>query len=410
MSTKASTAVPAGSMKVIGLVSTGHFLSHVYMLLLPPLFPLLREVYGVGFTELGFALTCFSIVTGFTQAPVGFLVDRYGARVILMAGLALESLAIALIGVFPTYGALLSLMVVAGLANAVYHPADYAILNAAVDDARIGRVFSVHTFAGYLGTAVAPVTIIFLAAAMDWRVALVLCGGAGAVVTLLMAVSSRALDGTPAVPRTGRSFQAGTGRAGWGLLFSVPLLMGLLFFTGLSMASRGMTDFGISSLNLMYDAPLAQAGAVLSVFLFASPVGVLLGGWMADRFTRHDLVAALCLVIMSAAAFAAAALALPMSTLGVLFAVAGLANGVIAPSRDMIIRALTPPGAMGKVFGFVSTGYNISGIVAPVMFGYVLDRGEPQIVFWAMGALSLLTLGTIASSGRRAAACRTGAT
>ena len=47
----------------------------LYMLLLPPLFPLLREVYGVGYTELGFAISVFSIVTACTQAPVGFAVD-----------------------------------------------------------------------------------------------------------------------------------------------------------------------------------------------------------------------------------------------------------------------------------------------------------------------------------------------
>ena len=128
----------AGNAKVIGLISTGHFLSHFYMLLLPPLFPVLREVYGVGFTELGLALTAFSLTTGFTQAPIGFLVDRYGARGILIAGVMLESLVIVLIAFFPFYAALVALLVLAGLANAVYHPADYAILNASVARERMG--------------------------------------------------------------------------------------------------------------------------------------------------------------------------------------------------------------------------------------------------------------------------------
>ncbi|MFB3087663.1 MAG: MFS transporter, partial [Acidiferrobacterales bacterium] len=158
METDTTISVPARSAKVIGLVSTGHFFSHFYMLLLPPLFPMLRDVYGVGFTELGLVIAAFSLTTGLTQVPVGFLVDRYGARGILIGGLMLESLAIGLVGLFPFYGALLALMVLAGLANAVYHPADYAILTASVHRARMGRAFSIHTFAGYLGAAVAPVT------------------------------------------------------------------------------------------------------------------------------------------------------------------------------------------------------------------------------------------------------------
>src|SRR3954463_193709 len=140
---------PQRETKVVGLVCTGHFFSHFYLLVIPPLFPILKELYGVGFTELGFATACFSIASGFTQIPVGFLVDRYGARMILIWGLVAESIAFMLMAAFPFYGALLVLMIIAGLSNSVFHPADYAILNAAVDKSRIGRTFSFHTFTGY---------------------------------------------------------------------------------------------------------------------------------------------------------------------------------------------------------------------------------------------------------------------
>src|ERR1035437_7128636 len=137
---------PQRETKVIGLICGGHFFSHFYMLVVPPLFPVLREIYGVGFTELGFAAAAFSIAGGFTQIPVGFLVDRYGARQLLIWGLFSQSIAISLIGVFPIYGTLVTLMIAAGLSNSVFHPADYAILNATVDMTRIGRMFSFHTF------------------------------------------------------------------------------------------------------------------------------------------------------------------------------------------------------------------------------------------------------------------------
>ena len=380
--------------KVIGLVSAGHFLSHFYLLLLPPLFPLLRDVYGVGFTELGASIAALSITTGLTQAPMGFLVDRYGARNILIGGLVLEAVAFGLIGLFPYYSALIALMVLAGLANAVYHPADYAILAASVDQRRMGRAFSIHTFAGFLGAAVAPVTMIFLLAFVDWRTALVACAFTGGIVALLMALNSSVLQDASIVPSTVATANRGT-TGGWRLLFSLPILMGLLFFTGLSIAGHGISDFTVSALNLLYNAPLAEAGAVLSAYLFASPVGVLIGGWIADRYPRHDLVVALCLVLLATTIFVIAALNLPLGVIASLFIFAGLFNGLVAPSRDMMIRAVTPAGETGKVFGFVSTGYNIGGITAPIVFGYLLDNVNTRIVFWAVGVVSLLTVVTV---------------
>ncbi|MFQ5994096.1 MAG: MFS transporter [Acidiferrobacterales bacterium] len=400
MDVETSVHRPIRSAKVVSLISTAHFVSHFYLLLLPPLFPMLREVYAVGFTELGFAIATFSVTTGLTQAPVGFLVDRYGARSILIAGLILESLAFGLIGVFPFYGALLALMVLGGLANAVYHPANYAILTASIDKARMGRAFSIHTFAGYLGAAVAPVTMIFLITFTDWRTALILCAlGGGAMAVLLAFNSDALLDATDTWRAEAPSTENQT-RGGFRLLFSLPILMGLLFFTGLSVSNHGLTSFSVSALNLIYNAPLAEAGAVLSAYLFASPVGVLIGGWIADRKARHDLIVALCLVAMAVAVFIIAAVALPFKAIALMFLVIGFLNGIVAPSRDMMIRAVTPIGEIGKVFGFVSTGYNIGGIAAPIAFGYLLDNANPALLFWAVGMVGLITVATVLITGR----------
>jgi MFS family permease len=399
MASSAGSARPASNAKVIGLISTGHFFSHFYMLLLPPLFPVLRDVYGVGFTELGLALTAFSLTTGFTQAPVGFLVDRYGARGILIAGVMLESLAVALIAVFPVYSALVALLVLAGLANAVYHPADYAILSASVAKERMGRAFSIHTFAGYLGAALAPVTMITLMSWTDWRTALIVCAAFGGAVAVVMALNSQVLLNATSADDGGDTHRVGAHHSGWRLLFSAPILMGLLFFTGLSMAGHGITDFSVSALHLIYDAPLIEVGAVLSAFLFASPIGVLLGGWVADRTVHHDRFAASCFVVIAAMIFTVAAVDMSLEGIAMLFAIAGLANGLVAPSRDMMIRSVTPPGEMGKVFGFVSVGYNIGGIIAPVMFGYLLDHAAPGLVFWLVGAISVTTVATVLVTG-----------
>ncbi len=399
MELEARLSVPQGETKVIGLICAGHFFSHFYLLLVPPLFPILREVYGVGFTELGFALACFSITTGLVQIPVGFLVDRYGAGRILTAGMFLEAVAISLIGVFPLYGALVALMIAAGLANTVYHPADYAILNASVDKSRIGRVFSFHTFTGYLGDALGPATILFLTAFIDWRAAMIVCGASGAVVAALLWMNSEALADASG-RRPAAQADGPPRRTGMALLFSVPMLMGLLFFAGISITGRGFSNFGVSTLHELYQTPLGTAGILISAYLFASPVGVLAGGYFADRATRHDLIAAGCFVAIAASIFLVAAFDPPNVLIGVLFAIAGFSNGFVAPPRDMMIRAITPPGEMGKVFGFVSTGYNVGGTVAPILYGWLLDHADPRSLFWVMGVVALLTVGTVLITGR----------
>lgn len=397
-----ATTTRRDSARAVGVVSTAHFASHFYMLLLPPLFPLLREVYGVGYTELGFAISVFSIVTACTQVPVGFAVDRFGARRILIAGLLLEAVAFALIGLVPVYAAFLALMAVAGFANSVYHPADYSLLNASVDPRRMGRAFSFHTAGGMLGNAVAPVTMVFLMTLTDWRTALVLCAVFGALVGLLVTLNSRTLrdrvDSGTSGDGPGAGFAA-TGATGLRLLLSLPIVLGLLFFFGISVSQHGMQSFSVSALHAIHDAPLAEATTVLTAYLFASPVGVLAGGWVADRIQRrHDLFAAMCFVVMAACVAAIAALRLPLAVTGALFAVTGLFAGMVSPSRDMLIRSMAPPGEIAKVFGFVSTGFNFGGIAAPVLFGFILDRSDPGLVFWVVAVVCLAGVLTVTSA------------
>ncbi|MEM7749929.1 MAG: MFS transporter, partial [Pseudomonadota bacterium] len=65
--------------------SLAHWVSHIHILTLPPLFPILKEQFGVSYIELGFAVTLFAVVSGITQPPMGYSVDRFGARKILIA-------------------------------------------------------------------------------------------------------------------------------------------------------------------------------------------------------------------------------------------------------------------------------------------------------------------------------------
>jgi FSR family fosmidomycin resistance protein-like MFS transporter len=385
-------AAHANDLKVMSLVGTGHLFSHFYILLLPPLFPLLRDAYGVSYTALGLALALLNVATGATQAPVGFLVDRFGARRILIAGLALFSLAMGLVGVFPTYPALLVLMVVAGLGNSVFHPADYAILSSAVDQRRMGRAFSIHTFGGFAGFALAPPVIVGLTELFGWQVAMMLSGLGGLVVALLMLLNRDILTSDADARRAGAAQAVPGSRDGIRLLLSAPILMALLFFIMLALTMGGYTSFGVAAIEGIYDLPLVEANLPLTAYLTVSAIGVLAGGWMADRTRQHHRVVGACFVGIVVFAAAIPALQPDIALTTVLFALAGFCSGMVPPARDMMVRAVTPPGQSGKVFGFVTTGFNIGGILAPLLFGLVLDLGEPGDVFWMIAGLSALTL------------------
>jgi len=391
-------STPPKHFKVVGLVSTGHFLSHFYMLLIPPLFPLLKDEFGIGFTELGITITVFSVVTGLTQAPVGFLVDRFGARKILLCGLLLESAAFIWIGLSPSYWMLLAMMGVAGLANAVYHPANYAILNASVQSGRIGQAFSIHTAAGMLGNAVAPVTMVLLLSVTDWKTGLIVCGVTGGLASVLIAANAGALQETASQTEIK---QPSTARSGLRLLFSQPILLGALFFLCIGVAGHGVSAFGVATLTVIHEITVTEAATILSAYLFASPIGVLCGGWIADRIRHHHLFAGVCFVAIALAFFTMAGLSMRLEVIAFVFVIAGFFSGVVSPSRDMLIRSLAPPTEMGKVFGFVSTGFNVAGIIAPPLFGYILDHHNPSAVFWTVGAVSLLTVLTVVTTGQK---------
>jgi MFS family permease len=373
------------TLRTLGLVSTAHWVSHFHLLVLPMLFPFLKEQLGVGYIELGFALTVFAVVSGLTQAPMGYLADHIGARKVLLTGLTLGGLALILLGLHLSYPCLIASAVLLGLANSVYHPADYAILSAHMDAARMGRAFSIHTFAGFLGGAVAPAIMAALVTTVGGQGALIVAGAVGPAVALLLIVvgipdasaADRKVDGVHP-PRQN--------------IITPALIMLTIFFMLLSLSSAGIGNFGVVALISGYGASFSSANIALTAFLGFSAVGVLAGGFLADRTRRHGQVAAACFALDAAIVLVIAAVPLASPLLLAAMAAAGFLGGVIAPSRDMLVRNAAPAGAAGRAFGIVSTGFNLGGIVSPLVFGWIMDQNLPRWVFGASVIFMMLTV------------------
>ena len=399
----AATPTFMQDMRIIGLIGFAHFFSHFYILLLPPLFPILKQVFGVSYTELGLLMTAFSAATGVSQIPIGFLVDKLGGRALLIGGLAVEGLAFAAMGFFPSYWTVLMLMMVAGVANGVYHPADYAILSASVSESRMGRAFSLHTFTGFLGFAVVPTTILFLSATFGWQMGLVICGAAGVATAALLMVFARQLRDEKSISKSAKEEdpEQATTSDGMNLLLSRPILMCLAFFTLISLASVGINSFLISALNILHGVTISDATLALTGYMVGTTIGILLGGFVADRTRHHNVVAAICFVITGIMITIVGAVNLPTLAIITLMSVQGVMHGLIMPSRDMIVRSVTPIGSTGKVFGFVSTGFSVGGMIAPLIFGSILDHSTPDMMFYAMAAIMAVSVVSVFTSGRR---------
>jgi len=373
-------------LRTLTLISVAHWVSHVHILVLPMLFPFLKAALGVDYLQLGFALTVFAVVSALTQAPTGYLVDHFGARKILLIGMSLGGLSLMLLALHLSYPMLVASAVLLGLANSVYHPADYAILAAHMDEARMGRAFSIHTFAGYLGTAVTPAIV---AALTTW------VGGAGALVAVgamgIVVAFSLLLFGVPEASAKHQTADRSTPMRQ--SIITPALIVLTLFFMLLGLSNAGISSFGLVALMSGYGASFSTANVALTAYLGAAAIGVLAGGVLADHTKRHGQVAAVCFGINTAIVLVIALVALPAALLMIAMTAAGFLGGVIAPSRDMLVRNAAPAGAAGRAFGLVSTGFNFSGILSPVLFGWIMDQNLPH---WVFGLSALFMVMTVA--------------
>jgi MFS family permease len=373
------------SLRTLAAISVAHWVSHFHLFVLPMLFPFLKAQLGVGYIELGFALTVFGIVSGLTQAPIGYLADHIGARKVLLIGLTVGGLALIMLGLHLSYVSLIVCAALLGLANSVYHPCDYAILSTHMDEARMGRAFSIHTFAGFLGGAVAPAIMATLVASVGGLGALIVAGAVGPVVALALM-----LAGIPDASSADRK-QDGAATSKQSVI-TPAIIMLTFFFMLLGLSNAGISNFGVVALMSGYGVTFSAANIALTAFLGASAAGVLAGGYLADRTKRHGQVAAACFAINAIIMLVIATTTLPSVVLTAAMGIAGFLGGVIAPSRDMLVRNAAPPGAAGRAFGIVSTGFNFSGILSPLLFGWIMDQQMPHWVFGASVAFMVMTV------------------
>jgi FSR family fosmidomycin resistance protein-like MFS transporter len=403
-------------VRIVGVISFGHMLSHFYFLVLPPILPLLKQELHVGWVELGALMSGFALAGGILQTPVGFLVDRFGGRLVVSLGLFVEALCIAAMGFADGFWALMVLYVAAGVANTVFHPGDYAMMAASIPKQRLGRAFSVHLFSGNVGFALAPIVMAGLAVLWDWRAAMILMGAIGMVSAVVMWLQGSLLDAdmraraeriAARAEKAADEAGAAATDAGVRLLTSFPVIMCLMFFILVTLGFSGIKGFFVASLGVLYDTPLATANAALTAFMLSSALGVLVGGMVADKLGVRFATAAFTLVTAGGTVALIGSVPLGAFLLIAITAISGFLQGVLMPTRDLLVREITPDGSMGKVMGFLSSGMMLASGFVPLLFGWVLDNADGRWIFWLCALFisgALLTFTTVRATPHEDAA------
>lgn len=391
-----TTADPTArsDFSTISLVGLAHGSSHFFHLLLPPLFPWLMPEFDLSFTQAGALMSVFFLLSSTGQALAGFIVDRVGPLRVLYAGMALLGCSGLALGVAQSYPMLMCAAALAGLGNSVFHPADFTILNQRVTPVRLGHAFSVHGLSGTLGWAAAPLSMAGIAAASGWHVAgFAAAGWAFAVLALLYSQRQRlAVDRLP--------IRAGTAaKPSGGLAFLSVRVVWLcfLFFLMTTMALGVLQNFTPSILTSLFALKLSAATSALTVYMVGSACGILFGGFVAGRGNSESRVIAATLTAAAVIAGMLASALPPAWSVLPLMAAMGFCVGVVAPSRDLMVRkaSISAMGSQGygRIYGFVYSGGDVGFVFAPLLFGPLMDAGRISMVMLGVTLLQAMAIG-----------------
>jgi len=381
--------------KIIGLVGMAHAISHFVQLLLPPLFPWLKDAFGVGYTELGAVLTAFFVTSCIVQAVSGFVVDRLGPRPVLFVGVAFLAMSAFGAGIAQNYWMLLLSGMAGGVGNGVFHPVNFTLLNRRVAPGRLGHAYSVHGIAGSLGWALAPALVVPLAIAFSWRVALV---GAGvlvlAVIGILWAYRRVLAIEVPPAMKAGPPIGSGRGerRVGGELDFlRIPAVwMCFSFFFFYAMVLSVVQAFAPAAAGYLHDAPVALVAVCLTIYMIGSSAGMVVGGFLATDAARSERIVATGFALAALVTLVIVFAEFPPQVVPVLFGAMGITSGVAGPSRDLLVKRSTPADSSGRVYGVVYAGLDIGQAVTPLIFGRLMDAGRYTSVIFGLAILQVI--------------------
>lgn len=376
--------------RIIATISFAHAVAHFFNLLLPPLFPWIKSTFALNWGQLGMLMTVYFAVSGVAQTPAGILVDRFGARYVLYAGLACLSVAAIILAGAHTYPILMLGMILAGLGNSVFHPADFTLLNQCVAQRRLGHAFSTHGLSGHLGWAVAPMFLMTIASFSGWRNALLAAAALPLLAWLMLLMLRHCL--APVVLPTSAASRSNGALLDFLKIPSVWACFGFFFISAIALG--GIQSFATVGLQHLYAISVVWATTAFTCYMLGSASGMVIGGFLAARSLQHERIIACAFFAAALSSCLIASARLNAGLLAVFMASTGFAAGIAGPSRDFLIRQAAPKHAMGRVYGIVYAGLELGFACAPLLFAHLMDDKRPDLVFISIGICQVLAIFT----------------
>ena len=241
--------------------------------------------------------------------------------------------------------------------------------------------------------------------AWGWRAAVIVAGAAGLVgLAIVVAGSGEFRDDRDA--RREKAVERVGFRDSLAILMSAPIVLCFAFFLLIAMAQSGLQNFSPTILTQSFDFTPVLANVAVTALMIAVPLGIIAGGFLADATERHDACVAAAFALAAVATLGAGFVDVQAEGRIAFYFVAGLLVGTAYPSRDKLVRSLTPTGSVGKVFGFVYSGLDLGAAATPILFGWMVDNGMPLGMFVVVAALWMASVGVVLAAGRVTRAAR----
>jgi MFS family permease len=365
------------------------------------MFPWLKDAFALSYAELGLLMSVFFVVSCIAQAASGFLVDRIGARPVLFSGIGLLILAALVYSQSNGYAMLLMGAVIAGFGNGIFHPVDYTLINHKVSPPNLPYAYSMHGVTGYLGWAAAPAFMVAIAQFSDWRIAFLSAALLEACILAVLWVNRSYLldnvkerhDDTHASNQAANPGVVQESAFAFLKLTAVWLCWIFFFFSMASTSS--LQSFAPSALFSIYQVPLDVGSYCITLLALGSAGGVLFGGYLAAKLKAPERIVTSCLSVTIVMCLLLGTGFIPVGLIPILFFGLGFGYGVVAPSRDLLVKTVTPKGVAGRVYGIVYSGIDLGAAVGPFIFGFFMDAGLPNALFLGIVAFQLMIIPTV---------------
>ena len=387
----------------LGLVSAAHFFSHFYLLVIPFLFLSIKAEMGLSFIQLGLITALYAAGSAGGQFFMGVYIDRYGPRWFLILGLLTVAIAFILMGFCSAYWMLLGLGLIAGLGDSVFHPADFSVITSVVQEERLGRSYAFHAFAGFAGFGAAALVVPVVNNILGWHLTLMTLGGCGLVMTGILYLERARFEVISQAFETLPAQNANTVLGDmWKFASMPPILLLFAFYVVVAWSGQGIQQFSPAALPKLFGVGEVGVSSAVFSYLFSITIGIIIGGYLADKTKRFDIMVILGYGISILLLVGVGLAAIPFGMVVLSLAIAGFLAGLVMPSRDMVVKSVAPPGSAGKAFGFVNMGFGFGGMIGPVIFGAIMDTSFVQGIYYGSAFFMFLAILTAVAAARYA--------